>query len=58
MPPRQIAHLDLDGFLIAVERVRDPRLQGRPVIIGGRPEGPGVVAAASAEARTAASLQV
>lgn len=53
MSPRQIAHLDLDGFLIAVERVRDPLLQGRPVIIGGRPEGPGVVAAASAEARAA-----
>ncbi|MGH9160917.1 MAG: DNA polymerase IV, partial [Vicinamibacteraceae bacterium] len=48
---RQILHLDLDGFFVAVERGRHPELQGQPVVIGGRPEGVGRVAAVSAEAR-------
>jgi DNA polymerase IV len=46
-----VAHLDLDSFFIAVERARDPSLRGRPVIVGGRPDGRGLVAAASREAR-------
>jgi len=46
-----IAHLDLDGFFVAVERVRHPELAGTPVIIGGRPGGRGMVASASREAR-------
>ena len=48
-----IAHLDLDSFFVAVERVRNPDLSGRPVVIGGRPGGNGLVAAASREARRA-----
>jgi DNA polymerase-4 len=46
-----VLHVDLDSFFIAVERVRHPDLAGRPLIVGGRPGGRGVVAAASREAR-------
>jgi DNA polymerase-4 len=46
-----VVHVDLDSFFIAVERRRRPDLAGRPVIIGGRPGGRGMVAAASREAR-------
>jgi len=46
-----VAHLDLDSFFVAVERIRHPDLIGRPVVIGGRPASRGMVAAASREAR-------
>jgi DNA polymerase-4 len=50
MESRSILHLDLDTFFVSVERVRDSRLNGRPVIIGGGSDR-GVVSSCSYEAR-------
>ncbi len=47
---RSIVHLDLDAFFVAVECLRNPRLKGRPLIIGGQSRR-GVVASCSYEAR-------
>lgn len=47
MPRRRvILHVDIDAFFASVEQLRNPRLRGRPVIVGT-----GVIASCSYEAR-------
>ncbi|MEM6802187.1 MAG: DNA polymerase IV [Bacteroidota bacterium] len=47
---RSIAHMDLDTFFVSVERLKDSRLNGRPIMVGGT-GGRGVVSSCSYEAR-------
>lgn len=45
-PDPCIMHVDIDAFFASVEQVRNPRLRGKPVIVGS-----GVIASCSYEAR-------
>jgi DNA polymerase IV len=47
---RSVLHLDLDTFFVSVERLKNSRLDGKPVIIGGVSDR-GVVSSCSYEAR-------
>lgn len=47
---RHITHMDLDSFFVSVEYLRNSKLKGKPVLIGGKSDR-GVVASCSYEAR-------
>jgi DNA polymerase-4 len=49
-PERHIAHFDLDAFFVSVECLKNSRLNGKPLIVGGSSDR-GVVMCCSYEAR-------
>ena len=49
--PRIIVHADMDAFYAAIEQLDDPRLRGRPLLVGST-SARGVVLTASYEARS------
>jgi DNA polymerase IV len=46
-----LAHLDLDAFFAAVEELEDHSLREKPLVVGGDPQGRGVVSTANYVAR-------
>ncbi len=49
-PNRSIVHFDLDAFFVNVEYLRNTRLKGKPIAVGGHSDR-GVIASCSYEAR-------
>ncbi len=49
--PRAVLHIDADAFFASVEEVLNPRLKGKPVIVGGSSMRRGVVSSANYLAR-------
>jgi DNA polymerase-4 len=48
---RKILHVDADSFYASVEMRENPELRGRPIAVGGKAEGRGVIATSNYEAR-------
>lgn len=48
---RKILHLDLDAFFCSVEEILHPSLVGKAFAVGGSPQGRGVIASCSYQAR-------
>ena len=47
MTERRIIHIDMDYFFAQVEMRDNPKLKGKPVIVGGKASHRGVVSTAS-----------
>ncbi len=51
MPVPRIAHIDLTAFFVSVERILNPELLNKPIMVAGPAESRGVVTCASYEVR-------